>query len=166
VLALDFDSPLTPFRALKKAEKFFEYKVNNTKVKQKPLTKTDEPLLEVGVTTIYGEIFWLKVHAGRNKEKTARLSIWGRMSTRQLFISAIAFLMSGPFFYMAFNSNNNVFVFMLAGFLAILGLFGLIMPSFRIRSIKKKFKESLLIEDDIEEEKAEESRAASMTRLE
>ncbi|MCK5298815.1 MAG: hypothetical protein KAJ76_07910, partial [Candidatus Heimdallarchaeota archaeon] len=111
---MEFESPLSPHKALKKTEKFFELKVNNSKIKDQPLTKKDPQFLEMGVATVFGEIFWMKIHAKRTKTKTAKVSLIGRPSVKHLFLSAIVSLLSGPFLYMAIN-NESVINYLLAG---------------------------------------------------
>ena len=148
---MEFESPLSPHKTLKKTEKFFELKVNNSKIKDQPLTKKDPQFLEMGVATVFGEIFWMKIHAKRTKTKTAKVSLTGRPSVKHLFLSGIVGLLSGPFLYMAIN-NGSIINYLLAGLLAVVGIASMLMPLFRIRRTQQKLKEALSTEDQFEEE--------------
>jgi len=161
---MEFESPLSPYKALKKTEKFFELKVNNSKIKDQPLTKKDPQFLEMGVATVFGEIFWMKIHARRTKTKTAKVSLTGRPAVKHLFFSAIVAFLSGPFLYMAIN-NGSIINYLLAGLLAVVGIASMLMPLFRIRRTQQKLKEALSTEDQFEEEIEEKAKIATTSRL-
>ncbi|MCK5046666.1 MAG: hypothetical protein KAS22_08800 [Candidatus Heimdallarchaeota archaeon] len=161
---MEFESPLSPHKALKKTEKFFELKVNNSKIKDQPLTKKDPQFLEMGVATVFGEIFWMKIHAKRTKTKTAKVSLIGRPSVKHLFLSAIVSLLSGPFLYMAIN-NESVINYLLAGLLAAVGIASMLLPLFRIKRTQQKLKEALSTEDQFEEEIEAKTKTATTSRL-
>jgi len=161
---MEFESPLSPYKALKKTEKFFELKVNNSKIKDQPLTKKDPQFLEMSVATIFGEIFWMKIHARRTKTKSTKVSLTSRPGTRHMFLSAIVMLMSGPFLYMAFNSSN-VFTYLIAGLFAVIGIASMIMPIFRINGTQRKLRDALSTEDQFEEEIEAKTKTATTSRL-
>ena len=162
---MEFDSPLSPHKSIKKAEKYFELKVNNSKIKEQPLSRKDPAILEIGVATIFGEIFWMRIHAKRKKDKSTSISLVGRVGIRHMFLSAIVLLMTGPFLYYALTSNN-FFVYIVAGFFAVLGIFSLSMPFFRIRSTRKQLVEALSSADEFTTEIEEKTVTGSISRLE
>ncbi|NHJ39173.1 MAG: hypothetical protein FK731_04010, partial [Asgard group archaeon] len=117
---MEIQSPHSPHKAIKRASVFFETKVNNSKVKEEPLSRKDPAELEIGVATVFGEIFWFKLFAKRNIDKTSTVNVKSRPGTWHIFLSAIVLLMSGPFLYLALNSMNP-FVFIVAGLFALIG---------------------------------------------
>jgi hypothetical protein len=145
---MEIKSPHSPYKAIKRATLYFEKLVSNSNIKEEPSSRKDPQELEVGVTTVFGEIFWMKINAKRSVDKTSIVFVRSSPGTRQLFLSAIVILLSGPFFYMAFNSMNP-FVFIVAGFLLLLGIASMIMPFFRIRSTKKGLKKYLTTDEEI-----------------
>ncbi len=162
---MEFDSPISPHKSIKKAEKFFELKVNNSKIKEQPLSRKDPAILEVGIATIFGEIFWMRIHAKRKKDKSTRIILKGSVGVRHMFLSSIVLLMSGPFLYYAISSEN-IFVYLVAGFFAALGIFSLLMPLFRIRTTRKQLVEALSSTEELLEEIKEKTVSTSMSRLE
>ncbi len=161
---MEFESPLSPHKALKKTEKFFELKVNNSKIKDQPLSKKDPQFLEMSVATIFGEIFWMRINAKRTKTKATKVILHSRPGTRHMFLSAIVMLLSGPFLYMAINSMNP-FNFIVAGLFAVIGLASMFLPLFRIRGTQKKLKEALSTEEQFEEEVEAKDKVATTSRL-
>ncbi len=161
---MEFESPLSPYKALKKTEKFFELKVNNSKIKDQPLTKKDPQFLQMSVATIFGEIFWMNIHTRRTKTKTTKVSLKSRPGTRHMFLSAIVMLMSGPFLYFAVNSGN-IFNYFIAGLFAVIGIASMIMPIIRINGTQRKLKEALSTEEQFEEEIEEKTKTATTSRL-
>ncbi|TET31323.1 MAG: hypothetical protein E3J70_02460 [Candidatus Heimdallarchaeota archaeon] len=164
---MEFESPLSPYKALKKTEKFFELKVNNSKIKDQPLTKKDPQFLQMSVATIFGEIFWMNIHTRRTKTKTTKVSLKSRPGTRHMFLSTIVLLMSGPFLYMAISSttSTNIFTYIISVLFAVIGIASLIMPIFRINSTQRKLKEALSTEEQFEEEIEEKTKTATTSRL-
>jgi len=165
---LEFESPLSPYRAIKKAMKFFETKVRNTKIKEAPLSRRDQMLLEVGITTIWGEIFWIKISTRRSKDKqSSKVFVTSRPGTRHMFFSLIVILMSGPFIYMGLNKEPiGYFTLIVAALLAFVGIASMIMPVVRIRKTNKQIKEVLTSEDEFEEETEKEAEKPITSRLE
>ncbi|MBK5113010.1 MAG: hypothetical protein JJE41_05230 [Candidatus Heimdallarchaeota archaeon] len=161
---MEFESPLSPYKVLKKAEKYFELKVNNSKIKDQPLTKKDPQFLEMSVATIFGEIFWTKIHARRTKTKATKVFLTSRPGTRHMFLSAIVFLLSGPFLYMAIT-GDSILTYFLVGFLALIGIASLLLPFFRISRTQKKLQVALSSEEQFEEEKEEKAKTATTSRL-
>jgi len=165
---MEFESPLSAYRAIKKATKFFETKVSNAKIKEAPLSRKDEMLLEVGITTIWGEIFWTRVNTRRTKDKkTSKVFVTGRPGTRHMFFSAIVLLASGPFMFMALRGEDIAYFTLFVSILfAFIGIASMIMPIFRIRKTNKQIKEILTSEEELEDEKAEKSDTTMTSRLE
>ncbi|MCF2144208.1 MAG: hypothetical protein K9W42_10950 [Candidatus Heimdallarchaeota archaeon] len=148
---MEFESPLSQFKAIKKATIYFETKVQNTQIKEQPLSRKDPQHLEIGVRALLGEIFWMKIDARRTKEKkTSIISIKGRPGTMHLFLSAIVVLMAGPFLYMGFQSGN-AYPYVASGFFALLGLASLIMPFIRLRKTSRALQAVLTSEEELEE---------------
>ncbi len=146
---MEFESPISPYRAIKKAMNFFEKKVNNTKVKEAPASRRDPMILEVGITTIWGEIFWTRINTRRSKDKqSSKVFVKSRPGTRHMFFSAIVLLLSGPFFYMALSNDIRYFTLIMAAFFALIGIASMIMPVVRINRINKQIKEVLSKDDD------------------
>lgn len=164
---MEFESPLSPYRAIKKAMKFFETKVNNTKIKEAPLSRRDPMVLDVGITTIWGEIFWTKINTRRTKDKqSSKVFVKSRPGTRHMFFSLIVLLMSGPFLYMALRDDIRYFPLVMAIVFAFIGIASMIMPLVRISKINKQIKEVLTSEDEFEEDSVKEEEKPITTRLE
>jgi hypothetical protein len=149
---MEIRSPHSPHKAIKRATIYFETKVNNSNIKEQPASRKDPAELEVGVATVFGEIFWFKLFAKRNIDKTSTINVKSSPGTWHMFLSAIVLLMSGPFLYMAINSMNP-FVFIVAGIFALIGIASIIMPFFRIRATKKQLTHVLMSFDELISEK-------------
>ncbi|NHJ49417.1 MAG: hypothetical protein FK733_16630 [Asgard group archaeon] len=161
---MEIKSPHSAYKAIKRATAFFEKKVNNSKIKEEPSSRSEAQELEIGVTTVFGEIFWMKLNAKRNEGKTSTVYVRSSPSTMHLFLSAIVILMSGPFFYLAFTSGNP-FVYFVSGFFILLGVASLIMPFIRIRSTKKALKAALTSYEKIDPESDDEKGTAVTSRI-
>jgi hypothetical protein len=161
---MEIKSPHSAYKSIKRAIVFFEKNVNNSKIKEEPSSRGEAQELEVGVATVFGEIFWMKLNAKRNENKTSTIYVRSSPSTMHLFLSAIVLLMSGPFLYLALTSNNP-FVYVVAGFFILLGIASLIMPFIRIRSTKKDLKNFLTSDEKIGSDKEDEKGTAVSTRI-
>jgi len=161
---MEFESPLSQFKAIKKATAYFETKVTNVQIKEQPFSRKDPQHLEIGVRALLGEIFWMKIDARRTKEKkTSIVTVRGRPGTMHLFLSAIVLLMAGPFLYMAFQSGN-AYPYVASGFFALLGLASLIMPFIRLRKTGRALRTVLSSEEEIDAPK-EESKPIVSSRI-
>ena len=152
---MEFISPLLPHKAIKKANRFFQNSVNNSKVKEEPLSPKDSQALEIGVSAIYGEIYWIKVLAEQARNKTTTIFLKGRMSSRQLLFSAIVFLLATPFLYLAISGDwpGTLITYFFAFFVGIIGIMGFIVPIIRINNVCKSLKKVLMSEDETYSEK-------------
>ncbi|NHK31059.1 MAG: hypothetical protein FK730_06880 [Asgard group archaeon] len=161
---MEVRSPHSPHKAIKRALIYFENKVNNSNIKEQPASRKDPAELEVGVATVFGEIFWFKLFAKRNIDKTSTINIKSSPGTWHMFLSAIVLLMSGPFLYLALNSMNP-FVFIVAGFFALIGIASILMPFFRIRATKKQLTQILISFDELISEKEAEAKDKVISRI-
>ncbi|MBD3189914.1 MAG: hypothetical protein GF308_04690 [Candidatus Heimdallarchaeota archaeon] len=139
---MKFDSPLSPYKALKKAEKFFEKKVLNSSIKEQPLSTQDEQLLEIGVNTLSVEVYWVKTYAQKNEEGGSTIKLKSRLGLMYLTFAAIALLLAGGFFYYAIANPHIITIFVPVLFF-IVGMLAIISPLIRINSIQKELKEAL-----------------------
>lgn len=138
---MEFDSPLAPYDAIKKAKKYFEDEVLNIVIKEEPLTRADDQILEVGISGGRWEVFWMKIHA-LNIEKGSKIYMKGRPGISQLTMAAIAMVISGPFTVLVFL-NDTYWLLFIPIFFFILGLLSIIMPFIRVRSTQKELLELL-----------------------
>lgn len=137
-----FESPLSPYSAIKKAEKFFEKKVLNSTIKEQPLSKRDEQMLEMGVSTLSMESYWMKIYAQKNKAGGSTIRVKARLGLMQLTFAAIVLALAGGFLYYAIAKPNFVTIFVPL-FFFIVGVLGIINPLLRINSTQKDLKEAL-----------------------
>ncbi|MHA1306882.1 MAG: hypothetical protein ACTSO7_02760 [Candidatus Heimdallarchaeota archaeon] len=138
---MQFESPLAPYDAIKKAKKYFEEDVLNTTIKEAPLTRGDDQILEVGISGGRWEVFWMKIHAVKS-ETGSRVYLKGRPGISQLTMGSIAVLVSVPFAFLALM-NDNYWLLFIPVFFLILGVLSIIMPIVRIRNTRKEVIEKL-----------------------
>ncbi|MFW9922151.1 MAG: hypothetical protein ACFFDW_02560 [Candidatus Thorarchaeota archaeon] len=149
---MEYESSLSPSDAIKKAEDYFENEVLNHVIKEKPLSKKDKQLLEIGVTGGRWEVFWMKIAAARTSAGITKIAITSRPGLAQLSFGAIVLLLSGPFIYLSI-ANDAYWVLFFPIFLFIIGLLSIIMPLIRMRETGKALKEVLTEKREIKKKK-------------
>ncbi|HUU78968.1 MAG TPA: hypothetical protein VMX55_11525 [candidate division Zixibacteria bacterium] len=145
---MEYESPLSPYEAIKKAENFFANEVINSKVKEKSLSKKDQQMLEMGVTGGNWEIFWMKIFASRNNLEGSRIYTKSRFGLMQLSFASIITVLSGPFLYLVLW-NEVYWALVFPSFFFLLGVLSFVMPFYRIISTSKNLKQILTNEREI-----------------
>lgn len=139
---MEYESPLSPYEAIKTTEKFFAEEILNVTIKEKNLGKGEAQMIDVGISGGRWEIFWMKVYASRNAAGGSIITTKGRSGLQQLSFAAIILVFSGPFFYYALSSSRY-WIFAFPVLLFAVGLLSILMPIMRVRSTKKQLKEVL-----------------------
>lgn len=147
---MEFESTLSPSDAIKKSEEYFENEILNHVIKEKPLSKKDKQLLEVGVTGGRWEVFWMKIAAARTSGGITKIAITSRPGLAQLSFGAIVFLLAGPFIYLAI-ANDTYWIFFFPVLLFLIGLLSMIMPIIRLKETEKGLKEILTQKREIQQ---------------
>lgn len=142
---MEFESPLAPYDAIKAAKKYFEDDVLNSVIKEAPLTRGDDQILEVGISGGRWEVFWMRLHAVK-WDKGSKIYMKGRPGISQLSMGAIAAVLSGPFTAIILLYSNNFWLLFVPIFFFILGVLSIIMPIVRVRSTQKEIYEKLTAE--------------------
>ena len=142
---MEIESPQAPYDAIKIAKKYFEDDVLNSVIKEAPLTRGDDQILEVGVSGGRWEVFWMKLHAVK-WDKGSKIYIKGRPGISQLTMGAIAATLSGPFTALILLYSNKYWLLGVPIFFFILGLLSIIMPIVRVRQTQKELYEKLTTE--------------------
>lgn len=145
---MEYESPLSPYDAIKKTEKFFMEEIGNAIVKEKPLSKKDAQMIDIGITGGRWEIFWMKVYASKDAAKGSIITTKGRSGLQQLSFAAIILVLSGPFFYLSL-SNDAYWALIFPVVFFIIGFLSILMPIMRVRSTSKQLKEVLTGSRDI-----------------
>lgn len=133
---MEYLSQYSPSEAIKITESFFENEILNTVIKEKPLSKKDPQILEVGVTGGRWEIYWVKIYASRATSGETRIFSKGRPGLAQLSFGVIIWLLAGPFLYYVI-ANNIYWTLIFPAFFFILGLLSVIMPIIQSRKTQK-----------------------------
>jgi len=139
---LEYESPFSPYEAIKKTKKFFNEEILNVTIKEEPMGKGDAQMIDVGISGGRWEIFWMKVYASKNATGGSIITTKGRSGLQQLSFAAIVLVFSGPFFYFALSSSRY-WIFAFPVLLFAVGLLSIIMPIMRVRSTNKQLKEVL-----------------------
>lgn len=145
---MEYESPFSPYEAIKKTEKFFQEEVLNVTIKEKPMGKGDAQMIDVGISGGRWEIFWMKVYASKNASGGSIITTKGRSGLQQLSFAAIILVFSGPFFYYALTSGRY-WIFTFPVLLFAVGLLSILMPIMRVRSTNKQLKEVLTDSRDV-----------------
>ncbi len=145
---MEYESPFSPYEAIKKTEKFFTEELLNVTIKEKPMGKGDAQMIDVGISGGRWEIFWMKVYASKNATGGSIITTRGRSGLQQLSFAAIILVFSGPFFYYALSSSRY-WIFAFPVLLFAVGLLSIIMPIMRVRSTNKQLKEVLTGSRDV-----------------
>ncbi len=145
---MEYQSPLSPYDAIKKTEKFFTKEILNTIIKEKPMGKKDKQIIDIGVSGGRWEIFWMKVYATKNPLGGSIIITKGRSGLKQLSFAAIILMLSGPFFYLVL-SNNVYWALLFPAVFFVLGILSILMPIIRIRSTNRELKEVLTGSRDV-----------------
>ncbi|MHA1244993.1 MAG: hypothetical protein ACTSP7_10525 [Candidatus Heimdallarchaeota archaeon] len=134
---MEIESPQAPYDAIKTAKKYFEDDVLNSVVKEAPLTRGDDQILEVGISGGRWEVFWIKLHAVK-WDKGSKIYMKGSPGISQLTMGAIAATLSGPFTALILLYSTNYWLLFVPIFFFILGVLSIIMPIVRVRSTQKE----------------------------
>ncbi len=145
---MEYESPLSPYDAIKKTEKFFTEELLNVTIKEKPIGKGDAQMIDVGISGGKWEIFWMKVYASKNPVGGSIITTKGRSGLQQLSFAAIILVLSGPFFFLVF-SNENYWVLAFPVLLLVVGFLSILMPIIRVRTTNKQLKEVLTGSRDV-----------------
>ena len=142
---MEIESPQAPYDAIKTAKKYFEDDVLNSVIKEAPLTRGDDQILEVGVSGGRWEVFWMKLHAVK-WDKGSKIYMKGRPGISQLTMAAIVTVLSGPFTALILLYSNKYWLLIIPIFFLLLGILSIIMPLVRIRNTRKELIEKLTAE--------------------